>query len=47
MTRLNPSGKVAIDGQSYVAYSRDGYIEVDQPVRIAGRDNFKLIIEKL
>lgn len=47
MTRLNPSGKVAIDGQSYEAYSRDGYIEADQPVRIAGRDNFKLIIEKL
>ena len=47
MTRLNPSGKVAIDGQTYEAYSRDGYIEADQPVRIAGRDNFKLIIEKL
>ena len=47
MTRLNPSGKVAIDGQSYEAYSRDGYIEADQTVRIAGCDNFKLIIEKL
>lgn len=47
MTRLNPSGKVAIDGQSYEAYSRDGYIEADRTVRIAGRDNFKLIIEKL
>lgn len=47
LTRLNPSGKVAIGGQSYEAYSQDGYIEADQPVRIVGRDNFKLIIKKL
>lgn len=47
LTRLNPSGKVAIDGQSYEAYSRDGYIDAKATVRIAGRDNFKLIIEKL
>lgn len=47
LTRLNPSGKVAIDGQSYEACSRDGYIDAKEPVRIAGRDNFKLIIEKL
>lgn len=47
LTRLNPSGKVAIDGQSYEAYSQDGYIEAKVPVRITGRDNFKLIIKKL
>lgn len=47
LTRLNPSGRVAIDGQSYEAYSQDGYIEADQPVRIASQDNFKLIIKNL
>lgn len=46
ITRLNPSGKVAIDGQSYEAYSRDGYIDAQQPVRVAAQDSFKLIIEK-
>jgi membrane-bound serine protease (ClpP class) len=47
LTRLNPSGKVAIDGQSYEAYSQDGYIDADQPIHVAGQDNFKLIIKKL
>jgi membrane-bound serine protease (ClpP class) len=46
LTRLNPSGRVAIDGQSYEAYSQDGYIDADQPIRVAGQDNFKLIIKK-
>ncbi|TVP81494.1 MAG: hypothetical protein EA353_01495 [Puniceicoccaceae bacterium] len=47
LTRLNPSGKVAIDGETYQASSRDGFIEADTPVRVADQDNFKLIIEKL
>ena len=47
LTRLNPSGRVAIEGQSYEAYSRDGYIDADTPVRVAAQDNFKLIIQKL
>lgn len=47
LTRLNPSGKVAIKGQSYEAYSQDGYIDADQPVRVASQDSFKLIIKKI
>ena len=47
LTRLNPSGRVAIEGQSYEAYSRDGYIDADTPVRVTAQDNFKLIIQKL
>lgn len=47
LTRLNPSGKVAIDGQSYDAHSQDGYIDADQPIQVAGQDTFKLIIKKL
>ncbi len=47
LTRLNPSGKVAIGGQSYEAYSQDGYIDANQPILIASRDSFKLIIKKL
>ena len=34
LTRLNPSGKVAIDGQSYEAYSQDGYIEENQSIQV-------------
>jgi membrane-bound ClpP family serine protease len=47
LTRLNPSGKVAIHGQSYEAYSQDGYIEADQPIAVVSQDNFKLIIKKI
>jgi membrane-bound ClpP family serine protease len=47
VTRLNPSGKVAIDGQTYEAHSQDGYIEADQPILVAAQDNFKLNIKKL
>lgn len=47
ITRLNPSGKVIIDGQSFQAQSQDGYIESGQPVRVVGQDSFKLIIKKL
>ena len=46
LTRMNPSGKVAIDGQSYEAYSQDGYIDSGETVVVAKRDNFKLIIKK-
>ena len=47
LTRLNPGGKVAIDGQSYEAHSQDGYIEADQLILVVAQDNFKLIIKKL
>ena len=47
LTRLNPSGKVIIDGQTYEAHSQDGYIEADQAILVAAQDNFKLNIKKL
>jgi membrane-bound serine protease (ClpP class) len=46
ITRLNPSGKVAIDGQSYQAYSQDGYIESGDSIAVVSQDTFKLIIKK-
>lgn len=46
LTRMNPSGKIAIDGQCYEAYSSDGYIDSGETVVVAKRDNFKLIIKK-
>ena len=47
LTRLNPGGKVAIDGRLYEAHSQDGYIEENQPIQVVAQDNFKLIIKKL
>ncbi len=47
LTRLNPSGTVRVDGQSYQAQSLDGYIEAGHSIRVSSQDNFKLIIQKL
>ncbi|WP_269523922.1 NfeD family protein [Coraliomargarita parva] len=47
VTRLNPSGKVAIGGRHYEAYSEDGYIEAGTTVKVVAKDNFKLIIKPL
>lgn len=47
LTRLNPSGKIAIQGKSYEASSQDGYIDRDQAIAVVAQDNFKLIIKKL
>jgi membrane-bound ClpP family serine protease len=47
LTRLNPSGKVAIGQKSYEACSQDGYIDRDQAIAVVAQDNFKLIIKKL
>ena len=46
LTRLNPSGKVAIGDRNYEAYSQDGYIEADEAVTVVSQDNFKIIIKK-
>jgi membrane-bound ClpP family serine protease len=47
LSRLCPSGKVAIAGKSYEACSQDGYMEANQRIMVVSTDNFTLIIKKL
>ena len=47
LTRLNPTGKIAIEGRSYEARSQDGYLESGQDVTVVSQDNFELTIRKL
>jgi membrane-bound serine protease (ClpP class) len=47
LTRLNPTGKVEIEGQSYEAYSRDGYLEAGDPIQVISQDSLKITIQKL
>ncbi|MFP4069445.1 MAG: NfeD family protein [Verrucomicrobiota bacterium] len=47
LTRLNPTGKIAIDGQTHEAHSQDGYIEAGVRVEVVARDNFKLTVKTL
>ena len=46
LTRLNPSGKVSINGKNYEAQSQDGYVENGEKIVVVTQDNFKLIIKK-
>ena len=46
LTRLNPSGKVSINGKNYEAQSQDGYVEKSEKIVVVTQDNFKLIIKK-
>lgn len=46
LTRLNPSGKIAVNGKNYEAHSQDGYIENGEEVEVVTQDNFKLTIKK-
>ena len=47
VTTLAPSGFVVINGRRFEAFSRSGYVESGTAVVVRGRDNFRLIVEKL
>lgn len=46
LTRLNPLGRVEIEGHTYEAQARDGYLEAGVAITVHSQDNFKLIIEQ-
>lgn len=47
LTRLNPSGRVIIEGKTYEASSQDGYLDANLAITVVAQDNFKLTIKKL
>jgi membrane-bound serine protease (ClpP class) len=47
LTRLNPSGRVRVDGKTYEASSQDGYIDAEEAIAVVAQHNFKLTIKKL
>lgn len=47
LTRLNPGGKVLIEGKSYDASSQDGYLDPGEAIAVVAQNNFKLTIRKL
>lgn len=47
LTRLNPSGKVSINGKNYEAHSQDGFIENEHKIAVVSQDDFKLTVKKL
>ncbi|HEX2100115.1 MAG TPA: NfeD family protein [Candidatus Synoicihabitans sp.] len=44
VTTLAPSGYVMIEGRRYEAYSQSGYVTANTPIKVIGRDNFRLIV---
>ena len=45
-TPLRPTGLVSIDGVRYPAKSQDGYIDTGESVRVASKDNFRIVVSK-
>jgi len=46
LTSLVPSGYVLVEGRRYEAFSQSGHITKGAQVRVAGLDNFRLIVTK-
>ena len=46
LTSLVPSGYVLIEGRRYEAYSQSGHMPKGAQLRVAGLDNFRLIVAK-
>ena len=46
MTALVPSGYVLVDGRRYEAFSQSGHVAKGTALRVAGLDNFRLIVTK-
>lgn len=45
-TTLAPTGYVLVEGRRYEAYSRSGYVNAGEKLRVVGLDNFRLIVSK-
>ncbi len=46
MTPLVPSGYVLVEGRRYEAFSQSGHVAKGAQLRVAGLDNFRLIVTK-
>ena len=46
-TRLNPMGSVIVDGKMFEAKSLNGYIDVNQDVKVVGFEDSVIIVNKL
>jgi membrane-bound ClpP family serine protease len=46
LTTLAPSGYVLLEGKRYEAFSQSGLIAKGETLRVAGVDNFRLIVNK-
>ncbi|HEY8993347.1 MAG TPA: NfeD family protein [Lacunisphaera sp.] len=46
ITPLVPSGYVLVEGRRYEAFSQSGHVAKGERLRVAGLDNFRLIVTK-
>ncbi len=47
ITRLNPSGMIAIGEGQHQAFSQDGYLDENEPISVVSADTFKLTVKKI
>lgn len=46
LTAMAPTGMIQVGNETYEAYSQSGMLPKGESVRVVGKDNFRLIIEK-
>jgi len=46
VTPLAPTGFILLDGRKLEAASRSGFIDKNEPVKIVGKESFRLIVSK-
>lgn len=46
-TALSPSGHVVVDGRKFEAYSRSGFLDKGELVKVDSYDQFKVTVSKL
>ena len=47
LTALAPSGYVLVDGRKYEAFSRSGFLEKGEKVKVDSYDQFRIIVSKV
>jgi len=45
-TTLAPTGKVRVDGKTYVAQTEDGFLEKGHAIKVVRIETFKLIVAR-
>ena len=47
ITDLHPEGIVSVDGKSYDAVSEDGFLSKGTKIKVSGKDDFRIRVQKL
>lgn len=47
LSELAPSGRVAVEGKQFEAFSQDGLIKAGESVKVVAKDNFRIVVTQI